>query len=91
MHWNFVKNVSKLPVGRIIFGPTRLMVALDISSSGKAVYFSHGPLTDTIGGCFAWASGMEPPLQCSAEASDGGPVTIAVGGVQPTMLSSNFS
>ena len=45
MRWNFIKNVSKLKVpsyccslmrGRIAFGPTGLMVALDISSGGEA-------------------------------------------------------
>jgi len=76
MHWNFSKKVSKLPVssygrslmtGCITFGPTGLMVALDISTDGEVAWFSRGPLTDMTGGCIRWASGMKPALKHSSE------------------------
>jgi len=100
MCWNFVKNMSKLPVpsycyglmrGYIVFGPTELTVALDVCSTNETEEFSRGPPTGMTGGRVPWASGMKPLLQHSTEASAAVPSPLLLVGSNPTTLLSDSS
>ena len=92
MHWNFIKNVSRLPVpskdwssmrGRIASVPARLAIARDISSGGELAWFSCDALTGSIGGRILQASGMKPTHQHSIETPGNCTVVVAVCGAQP--------